>query len=184
MAQITFPTGVTVKSLDLAVVWPGRISHRVPQTDAEVIIDRGRPHWAGTVVVNEVETGAVANAVEAWANQMAQHENFTELPLGSRASEFTATTVASVASNTVTLTAVPAGLSANDFIRSGNRLYQVTSLVAATKQVTLHPEGVVAAGDAFSEARTVRVRFASSAHRAPRAGGFAGPWSVSVREAV
>ena len=184
MAEIAFPSNVTVKSLDLTTGWPGRITHRVPQTDDEVIIDRGNPQWEGTLVVNEVETGAVAAAVEAWAAQMSQHENHTEVPMGSRASSFTATTASSVAANTITLAALPSGLAVNSYIRSGNRLHVVTSLVTTTRQITVWPEGIIAAGAAISPASTVRARFTSKATRAPRSGGFAGPWSVGIREAV
>ena len=115
---------------------------------------------------------------------MSQHENITELPLGSRVSAFAGTTASSVASNTITLAALPSGLAANSYIRSGNRLYVVTSLVKTARQITVWPEGLIAASDPVDPAPTVRVRFTSKATRSPRSGGFAGPWSVSVREAV
>ena len=184
MAQITLPSAAIVEAVDLAMEFPGRVTHRVPATGDEVIVDRGHGQWAGTIRLSMVETGPDAKAVAAWANQMNDHRNFAEIPLGSWATEFAATTAASVSGGTVTLAAVPSGLAANDFVRSGNRLFQLTSLVAATRQATVVPEGVLASGAAITQAETIRAQLAGNAARSPSAGGFAGPWTLKIREAI
>ena len=184
MAEISYPSAAVVGGIDLVATMPGRISHAIPATGGEVIVDRGISRWGGTVRINEVETGAGARAIEAWLAQMAAHENFSEIPLGSRASDFTATTIASVADSVVVLTAIPSGLAVNDFVRSGNRLFIVTSLVASTRQATLWPDRVVAAGAAFAKAATIRARLSGKPVGSRSGRGFVGPWSLPIREAT
>ena len=184
MAEVAFPSAGVVEALDLTQAWPGRIVHSVPATDDEVILNRGLPRWEGRVRLSMLETGTDARAVEAWLAQMSLGENFSEIPMGSRASAFTATTASAVASGTITLAALPSGLAVNTFIRSGNRLFIVTSLVSSTRQATVWPSGIIAAGDAISQAATVRARLTDPGGASPSERGFAGPWTRKFREAV
>ena len=121
--------------------------------------------------------------MESFLAQMSQRENTTELPLGSRASTFTATTASSVTGATVTLAALPTGLAANTYVRSGNRLFMVTSLSVNTRQATLWPSGLLSSGAAVSQAQTVRVRLAAP-ESSESVGGFVGPWNLNFDEAV
>ena len=185
MAQITFPSGAVLEALALKPSWPGRISHAVPATDDEVIVDRGTPRWTGQAKLAQLEAGsAEARAVESLLARLSQHENFTELPLGVRASAFSSTTISSVASGTITLAAIPSGMAVDTFMRSGNRLFIITSLVASTRQITVWPEHILAASATVEQAATIRVRLAGKATDTDTAGGFAGPWTLPIREAI
>ena len=184
MAEIAFPSAAVVAGLDLGTTWPGRITHTVPASGDEVVIDRGRPKYSGTVTIAETEVGEDSRAVEAWIAQMGQHENFTELPLESRASSFTATTASSVSGAVATLAALPSGLGVNAYVRSGSRLLQVVALAVSTREATLWPAGVVEAGDPISPAASVRIRLLGKTTSAPSSGGFAGPWKLAWLEAV
>ena len=185
MAQIAFPSGAAVEALTLKPSWPGRISHAVPATDDEVIVDRGTPRWVGSVRIGQLESGSAEGlAVEALLAQLSQHENFTELPLGARASTFASTTISSVASGTITLAAIPSGMEVNRFMRSGNRLFIITSLVSSTRQITVWPEHILAASATVEQAATIRVRLAGAATDTDSGGGFTGPWTLPIREAI
>lgn len=183
MASVAFPSVARVDMLTLAQWWPGRVVHEAKQTGDQVIVDRGGPRWRGAATISELNTGAGARAVDAFLAQMSQRENTTELPLGSRASAFAATTASSVSGATVTLAALPTGLAANTYVRSGNRLFLVTSLAVNTRQATLWPSGLLAAGAAIERAATVRVRL-NMPEDSVSVGGFVGPWNLKFDEAV
>ena len=183
MAEIAVPASLALDAITLELAYPGRVHLESPFTGDAVNIDRGNPRWTGTATVALLAAEA-ANPIDAFLSQLNETKNFAELPLGSRASTFTATTISSVSANTITLAAIPSGLRLHDYIRSGNRLYQVTSLASATGEITVSPSGLLAASDPISQARTIRARLSKPAKTLSRAGGFAGPGRIAFSEAI
>ena len=185
MALITIPTAVKIASLDISLHRPGDVRHESPFTGDAVIIRRGNPRWHGRVVFGELETGtADALAVESFIAQLDGSENEFEIPLGPRATSFTATTVASVANDVLTLTAAPTGFAVNTFFRSANRLFVVDSYTSSTKAVTCLPNGLLAATNPVSPATGVRARLMSEDYQSVSRRGFVGPWNFRWQEAI
>ena len=183
MPEIAAPANLAFRSLTITLGYPGRVTHTSPFTQDMVIVDRGRGQWTGEAEIRPVHAED-ANPLDAFLNRLNDKRNFAELPLGTRASSFTATTASAVSANTITLAALPDGLELDGYVRSGNRLYQVTSLAAATRQITVEPSGIIAAAAAISPAATIRARLAKDAKALPRANGIAGPRRIEFTEAV
>lgn len=183
MPEIAVPAVLALDNITIELAHPGRVRLESPFTGDAVTVDRGNPRFTGEATIATVNAEA-ANPLDAFLSQLNDPKNFAELPLGSRASTFTATTISSVASNTLTLAALPSGLELHGYIRSGNRLYQVTSLAAASRQITVAPSGLLAASAAISQAQTIRARLSKPAKTLPRAGGFAGPRRIAFSEAI
>ena len=183
MPEITAPASLAFRSLTVTLGYPGRVTLASPFTQDAVIVDRGNGQWSGEAEIRPVHAED-ANPLDAFLNLLNDRRNWAELPLGSRASTFAATTVSAVSANTITLAALPAGLELDGYVRSGNRLYQVTSLASATRQITVQPSGILAASAAISPASTIRARLAKEVKALPRANGIAGPRRIEFIEAV
>lgn len=185
MAQVDWPAAARIEGLSLDPSRPNRIEHEAISGDG-IKLNPSDPRWTGKVRIGVLESGtAGAAAVEAFLARLGDGGNHAEIPLGSRASAFSATTVSSAAAGTLTLAAVPAGLAVNGYVRSGRRLFIVTSLAAAAREITVWPRGLIAASAEIAQAASVRARMAKPPSDFPReASGFAGPWHFDWTEAV
>ena len=80
-----------INGVDLFLYNPYRIVHRSPQTDDQIIINRGNSaggsgnRWKMSVTFGAVEEGtALATAYREWISDLHDLNNYSDIPLGSR----------------------------------------------------------------------------------------------------
>ena len=142
MALISFPSWVLVTRSDLSLAHPGQIVLRSVYGAGTQVLSRGPGHWTGRLVIAETDrtSDALRRRVESFLTQLRGLENTFECPIyrpsaGSLAAA-TALSVTAVAKyNTsdeieITVSGAAEGLVKGDYVRIGNRLYQLTSDLA------------------------------------------------------
>lgn len=80
MAAVLFPAGAKVTRMDISLEYPGLIRHDLQLTGGQNVLYRGEPRWRGNVTIAPAQ-GALASAIEVMFNQLADPENWVELPL-------------------------------------------------------------------------------------------------------
>ena len=181
MAEITYYADARLTEVTLTPDHPGQISHDIPSTGIIKTLNQGYGRWEGVARFG-VMKGEEAAAMEAMLASLDGSANYVELPIHRPTTEAD-TTIASVSGEEFTLTTDPKGLVPGAYVRSGNRLFVVRTVVDATRTITLWPFVPLEASDPIEVATTVRARstrrpdFPSTPH-------WSGPWVLSWVEAI
>ena len=196
MAKIPFPAGVMITRADLEMVHPGQVVLRSIYGAGSQVMGRGPGHWRGRLEIAETDCASDGErrAVEAFLSRLRGALNTFEAPIerpsagsleaGTNLTVSTAPLSSGVL--TVTVTGAAAGLAAGDYVRIGDRLYQLTSDHQGSKFTVEPPAVPPAVGQAVVwENVTCLARMAGE----DGAGGgwtpdFGGPWTIDWEEAV
>lgn len=214
MATIAFPTA-SLASLDFALRWPGQTIHESIYTGARQVIHRGIGVWEGTLTwpaLSRTDGDADIRAIESFLNQLAGAVNTFDIPIpvnqrnrfdaiaGGRISNpFTYLTISRYSRTGAQALARfnrVGGLLAGDYITIENKLFQLTSTLAAfqanmtphrelttestTDPSTIRPALPVNWSQPFLRAR----RTSSEPISSNRDSDWAGPWEVQFTQAT
>lgn len=137
MAKIPFPEGAMITRSDLEMAHPGQVVLRSVYGAGSQVLGRGPGHWQGRLDIGETDrcSDGQRRAVEAFLSRLRGALNTFEVPIerasagsleaGTKLTATAATLVAGVLM--VTVTGPAEGLTAGDYVRIGDRLYQLTS---------------------------------------------------------
>ena len=137
MAKIPFPPGVMITRSDLEMVHPGQVVLRSIYGAGSQVLGRGPGHWRGRLEIAETDrcSDDQRRAVEAFLSRLRGALNTFEAPIERASSgsleagtKLTAS-AAPLSSGVVTVTVMEeaVGLLTGDYVRIGDRLYQLTS---------------------------------------------------------
>ena len=190
MAKIPFPADVMITRSDLEMVHPGQVVLRSIYGAGSQVLGRGPGHWRGRLEIGETDRASDGQrrAVEAFLSRLRGALNTFEAPIerpGSGSLEAGTNLTVKMAvlkagALKITVKGARTGLAAGDYVRIGDRLYQLTSDHQGSR-FTVEPPAVPlapAAGQAVVwENVTCLARMAGE----DGAGGgwtpdFGGPW--------
>ena len=197
MALIPFPSGDWVIRSDLALLHPGQIVLRSIYGAGSEVFGRGPGHWAGRLEIAQTDraTDAQRRAVETFLSRLRGRENVFEVPIERPSAGTLTAGTALVASGTaissgaleITVTGAASGLVAGDYVRMGDRLYQlVTDHQNST--FTVEPPALPPAGVAVVwENVTCLARLGGEGRESGLSSSwtpdFGGPWVIDWEEA-
>ena len=190
MAKIPFPADVMITRSDLEMVHPGQVVLRSIYGAGSQVLGRGPGHWRGRLEIGETDRASddQRRAVEAFLSRLRGALNTFEAPIarpssgsleaGTKLTATAATLVSGVL--TVAVTGAATGLAAGDYVRIGDRLYQLTSDHQGS-QFTVEPPAVPAAPAAGQAVVWENVTCLARMAGEDGAGGgwtpdFGGPW--------
>ena len=196
MALIPFPSNVLVTRSDLTLTHPGQTALRSLYGAGTQVLGRGPGYWTGRIEIAETDAASEAQgrAMELFLTRLRGLENTFEVPIhresGGTLEAGTSLTVSAVAKASgivqITVTGAETGLVAGDYVRIGNRLYQLTTDQAASKFRLEPPVLPVVGATVVWEEVTCLARIAHE-RRPPlllRSPDFGGPWTIEWEEAI
>ena len=198
MALIDFPSDVPIVRSDLALQHPGQIVLQSIYGAGTQVYGRGPGYWSGRIEIAEsdIPTDAQRRAVETFLAQLRGAENTFEVPIERpSAGDLTAGTSLTVSAAAlssgeleVTVSGATDGLVVGDYVRSGGRLYLLTSDLDTSKCTVEPPAVPDTSEDVVWEDVTCLARLAVGG-----GGGsipllwtpdFGGPWAIDWEEVV
>ena len=149
MALITFPSSVLVVRSDLGLAHPGQTVLRSIYGAGSQVLTRGPGHWAGRLEIAETDAGTDSQrrSAEVFLARLRGAENTFEVPIerpsgGTLAANTSLTaSAASITSGELEITVSETeGLVAGDYVRIGDRLYQLINDQSDSKFKAEPPE--------------------------------------------
>ena len=195
MAQVSFDADLRalITSVSMQLVHESQVVLRSPWTGDRQVLNRGYPHWAGTVDFGgQPVEGALWRRLEAFFASLDGAGNFFELPhyrpLMALETRVQGTRMARERIETLTRSNVSA--LPGQAVRAGNRLFRIRTvgqrLLVLDPQVPLPPDTILRAANSTSGAAST-VRAAAAEPAGPlmrRLKSTAGPWTLAWREAL
>ena len=195
MTLITFPSNVIVTRSDLELVHPGQTVLRSIYGTGAQVLGRGPGFWRGRLGIAETDMGSDAQrrAIELFLTKLRGAVNTFECPIHRPSAgtleagkTLTVSAAALSAGVLITVTGATEGLVSGDYVRIGDRLYQL-SAPHANSNFTVEPPVKPDAGDDIVwEEVTCLARLAprQSSVRSNLTWDFGGPWTLEWEEAV
>ncbi len=195
MALIPFPPGVPVTRSDLALAHPGQIVLRSPYGGGTQVLGRGPGIWSGRLEIGPADRASVADrrAVEAFLARLRGAGNTFEAPLhrpsgGSlvAGAELSVQAAGIYAGGLrVWADGSSEGLVAGDYVRIGERLYQLVSDLRGGR-CELEPPATPSAGRGIAWEGVTCLARRTGPEREPWRldPDFAGPWAIEWEEAA
>lgn len=198
MAKIPFPAGAMITRSDIEMVHPGQVVLRSIYGAGSQVMGRGPGHWRGRLEIGETDRASDGQrrAVEMFLSRLRGALNTFEAPIERASSGILAagtkltmrTAVLKAGDLKITVRGARTGLAAGDYVRIGDRLYQLTSDHQGS-QFKVEPPAVPAASASGKAVVWENVTCLARMAGEDGAGGgwtpdFGGPWTIDWEEAV
>ena len=195
MGLITFPSSVQVTRSDLSLAHPGQTVLRSIYGTGSQVLGRGPGYWTGRLGIAETDrvSDAQRRAMELFLTKLRGAENTFEVPIQRKSAGTLATgTTLTVSAAThaagaveVTVTGATEGLVAADYVRIGDRLYQLSSDHSGSKFAVEPPVVPEVGDDVVWEDVTCLARLASDRGAVSSwTPDFGGPWTIEWEEVI